>query len=252
MAKGESRLSPPTVLRLSEYLLILEQFIKENKEIISSRELATAYGNNANQVRQDIFHLENSGRLGQGYSTWELAEEIRRTLGLSDIKKVCIVGIGNLGKALATHVPFSNYGMKLHQAFDTDKTIIGTKINDISVQHGAGVGRQGRPGQQHHVLVQCGSRHHQPDQTQHRAALLLQVPPHRRLPRLLQPRQVRQEVLCQASRQAEEDIVQHQGQGETQLSAHRSQAFSLGETLGNILQHCRGAGDRSIKLIKRM
>ena len=60
MAKDDSRLSPPTVLRLSEYLLILEQYIKENKEIISSRELADAYGNNANQVRQDIFHLENS------------------------------------------------------------------------------------------------------------------------------------------------------------------------------------------------
>ncbi len=134
MPKDEGMLSPPTVLRLSEYLLILEQFIKEGKEIISSRELALAYGNNANQVRQDIFHLENSGRLGQGYSTWELAEEIRRTLGLSDIKKVCIVGIGNLGKALATHVPFSEYGMKLQMAFDTDTSIIGTQINDITVQ----------------------------------------------------------------------------------------------------------------------
>ena len=134
MAKDDSRLSPPTVLRLSEYLLILEQYIKENKEIISSRELADAYGNNANQVRQDIFHLENSGRLGQGYSTWELAEEIRRTLGLSDIRKVGIIGIGNLGKALATHVPFSDYGMSLAAAFDTAPDIIGNKINDIHVQ----------------------------------------------------------------------------------------------------------------------
>lgn len=134
MSKDEGSLSPPTVLRLSEYLLILEQFIKENREIISSRELATAYGNNANQVRQDIFHLKNSGRLGQGYSTWELAEEIRRTLGLNDFKKVCIVGAGNLGKALATHVPFSNYGMKLTKVFDVDKTIIGTEINDLKVE----------------------------------------------------------------------------------------------------------------------
>ena len=134
MSKDDVRLSPPTVLRLSEYLLILEQFIKENKEIISSRELATAYGNNANQVRQDIFHLKNSGRLGQGYSTWELAEEIRRTLGLNDVKKVCIIGVGNLGKALATHVPFNDYGMKLTRVFDVDKKIIGTPINDIVVE----------------------------------------------------------------------------------------------------------------------
>ena len=91
--------------------------------------------NNANQVRQDIFHLENSGRLGQGYSTKELAAEIRRTLGLNDIKKVCVVGIGNLGKALATHVPFSDYGMKLDMAFDTEPSIIGTAINDIKVSN---------------------------------------------------------------------------------------------------------------------
>ena len=134
MPKDGPDLSPPTVLRLSEYLLILEQFSKENKEIISSRELADAYGNNASQVRQDIFRLENSGRLGQGYSTWELAEEIRRTLGLSDIRKVCIIGIGNLGKALATHVPFSDYGMSLAAAFDTSPDIIGKNINDLKVQ----------------------------------------------------------------------------------------------------------------------
>ena len=127
-------LSPPAVLRFSEYLVILEQFIKDGVDIISSRELALSYGNNANQVRQDIFHLENSGRLGQGYSTKELAEEIRRTLGLSDIKKVCLVGIGNLGKALATHVPFSDYGMQLAMVFDIDKNIIGTAINDINVR----------------------------------------------------------------------------------------------------------------------
>jgi len=135
MAKEDHRLSPPTVLRLSEYLLLLEQFIQDERDVISSRELATAYGNNANQVRQDIFHLENSGRLGQGYSTRELAAEIRRTLGLNTMKKVCIVGIGNLGKALATHVPFSEYGMILTSAVDTDAQLIGTKINELNVEN---------------------------------------------------------------------------------------------------------------------
>ncbi len=134
MYKGEGILSPPTVLRLSEYLLILEQFLKENKETISSRELAVAYGNNANQVRQDIFHLKKSGRVGQGYSTRELADEIRFSLGLNKIKKICIVGAGNLGTALATHVPFSQYGMKLTKIFDVDKNIIGVNINDLKVE----------------------------------------------------------------------------------------------------------------------
>ena len=58
MAKDDSRLSPPTVLRLSEYLLILEQHIKENKEIISSRELADSYVQALNQG--EVPHLQSA------------------------------------------------------------------------------------------------------------------------------------------------------------------------------------------------
>ena len=135
MSKEANKLSAPTVLRLSEYLLLLEQFLQDDKVIISSRELATAYGNNANQVRQDIFQLENSGRLGQGYSTSELASEIRRTLGLNETKQVCILGVGNLGKALATHVPFNEYGMALAAAVDAAPSLIGQSVNELEIEH---------------------------------------------------------------------------------------------------------------------
>lgn len=129
------KLSKPTVLRLSEYLLILEHFLKEAKETFSSRELADLYGNTASQVRQDVFHLNNSGRIGQGYSTWELTQAIRHALGMDELKKVCVVGIGNLGRAISTHIPFNHYGMRLTAGFDVHEDVVGTKINDVPVFH---------------------------------------------------------------------------------------------------------------------
>ena len=129
-------LSDPAVSRLSEYLLILEQYIIEGVESVSSRELAEAYGNNPNQVRQDVFQLKGSGRLGQGYSTVQLAKAIRDALGLGTTKKkICILGAGNLGHALAAHVPFIDYGMQLVAVFDVEPSVIGSKINGITIQH---------------------------------------------------------------------------------------------------------------------
>ena len=65
--KSPGELSPPVIQRLSEYLLILEQFIKEEREVVSSRALADVYGNNSSQVRHDIFQIEHKGSLSHGY-----------------------------------------------------------------------------------------------------------------------------------------------------------------------------------------
>ena len=58
----KDNLAWPTVQRLTEYLIILEQHLENNKEVISSSELAEIYSNTASQVRQDIFRLPNTGR----------------------------------------------------------------------------------------------------------------------------------------------------------------------------------------------
>jgi redox-sensing transcriptional repressor len=130
----DSELSTPTVLRLSEYLLILEQLMADDVEVVSSRELADLFGNTPSQVRQDIFRLNSSGRVGQGYSIKGLTTEIRKTLGLSNIKNVCIIGVGNLGRALGTHVPFKNYGMNLVAAFDILDDVVGSKLNSVTIE----------------------------------------------------------------------------------------------------------------------
>lgn len=136
MAKQEQfeRISWPTVQRISEYLIVLEELIDQGIDVVSSRELAQLYGNNASQVRQDLSCLGHTGRVGQGYSVRSLEQTIRHELGLNKERNVALVGCGRLGTTLALHVPFKEYGMVFSAAFDISPKIIGTKIGKVTVE----------------------------------------------------------------------------------------------------------------------
>ena len=125
----------PTAQRLSEDLIILEELHEHGTEIVSSRRLAELYGNNASQVRQDLFCLEHTGRAGQGYSVHELERSIRRFLGIEERRRIAIVGCGRLGTALALHVPLANYGLDLAAMFDVDPEVVGTNIGPVRIDH---------------------------------------------------------------------------------------------------------------------
>ena len=128
MSELHKELTWPTVQRLTEYLIILEQFEESGKEIISSSELAEIYCNTASQVRQDLFRLPNTGRVGHGYNVSQLSAAIREVLLINNKSNVVIIGCGNLGSTLAAHIQFDNYGMNLVGAFDSDPELIGKKV----------------------------------------------------------------------------------------------------------------------------
>lgn len=136
---GDKSLTWPTVRRLSEYLLVLEQFLKQGREVVSSHDLAELYGNSASQVRQDLFRLADTGRVGHGYRIASLATSIRNALGVGEVTKVAIVGCGKLGTALAEHVDFLPYGMVLKGLFDQDPAVIGTRLGGVCVEDVAGL-----------------------------------------------------------------------------------------------------------------
>ncbi|MDD7985991.1 redox-sensing transcriptional repressor Rex [Lentisphaera marina] len=131
--KPSGALSPPVIQRLSEYLLILEQFIVQEQEVVSSRALATVYGNNSSQVRHDIFQIEHKGSQSHGYLCSELIKDIRIALNLQNETRLCIIGMGNLGRAITAHVPFDRYGMKLTATFDVDPSVIGQEVGGVKV-----------------------------------------------------------------------------------------------------------------------
>ena len=131
----ENNMSIPatTVVRLSIYQRVLTE-IKAKEAIISSEELAELSGVNAAQVRRDISYLELQGTPGVGYIVEELLAVVSRGLGLSRDWLLVIVGIGNLGEALANYLGFKERGFTVAALVDSDPLKIGKKCGDLTIQ----------------------------------------------------------------------------------------------------------------------
>jgi redox-sensing transcriptional repressor len=114
------------------YLHCLEEWDHDGR--ISSRELASQAGVNAAKVRKDLSYLGSYGVRGVGYEVEHLRFEIRRTLGLTQVWRLAIVGIGNLGTALASYDGFRGQGFEIVGLFDIDEDRIGTAVMGMAVE----------------------------------------------------------------------------------------------------------------------
>src|SRR5947207_11288984 len=90
-----------TVARLPEYLRALHHLAEAGNDTVSSEALAAAAGVNSAKLRKDLSHLGSYGTRGVGYDVALLIEQIEHVLGLTHRRAVALVGVGNLGHALA-------------------------------------------------------------------------------------------------------------------------------------------------------
>jgi redox-sensing transcriptional repressor len=117
-----------TVARLPVYLRALTETAKERTTTISSDLLALRAGVNAAQVRKDLSHLGSYGVRGVGYDVAFLMAQVNRELGLTEDRRVAIVGAGNLGRALLNYNGFAERGFRIVAAFDSDPAKIGQRV----------------------------------------------------------------------------------------------------------------------------
>jgi redox-sensing transcriptional repressor len=129
----DKKISEKVISRLTLYHCILREFITQEQEYISSKQIATLLRIDDSQVRKDLNLLNNSGKTRVGYNVKELKTTIERTLGYSKTKNTCIIGAGNLGMALAKYDNFTSYGLNVVAMFDNDSNKIGNKINDKEI-----------------------------------------------------------------------------------------------------------------------
>lgn len=129
-----SGLSRATVTRLPRYLRLLDE-LNEGRDTVSSEELAMAAGVNAANVRRDLSDLGFQGVRGVGYSVPALRDRIRRELGIDKRRRVCIVGAGNLGTALAQYTGLAKTGFDVTAIYDVDERRVGKAIGDVTVRH---------------------------------------------------------------------------------------------------------------------
>jgi redox-sensing transcriptional repressor len=124
-----------TVARLPEYLRALHHLAEAGHDTVSSEGLATAAGVNSAKLRKDLSHLGRTGTRGVGYDVSVLIEQIEHVLGLTQRRGVALVGVGNLGHALAGYAGFGNRGFRIAALFDADLGRVGEHINGLVVQH---------------------------------------------------------------------------------------------------------------------
>jgi redox-sensing transcriptional repressor len=122
-----------TVARLPEYLRALHQLAERDRDTISSEGLAAAAGVNSAKLRKDLSHLGSYGTRGVGYDVRLLIEQIEQVLGLHESRAVALVGIGNLGHALAGYAGFASRGFHIAALFDADPGRVGERVGGLVV-----------------------------------------------------------------------------------------------------------------------
>jgi len=86
------------------------------------------------QIRKDLSYFGRFGKQGRGYNVQKLLDELRRIVGLNRQWKMALVGVGRLGRAILGYEGFSPQGFRIVAAFDCDPSLVGTRINGLTVK----------------------------------------------------------------------------------------------------------------------
>ncbi|HEY2297009.1 MAG TPA: redox-sensing transcriptional repressor Rex [Jatrophihabitans sp.] len=134
---ADGRVPDATVARLATYLRVLGSLGDRAITTVSSEELAVLAGVNSAKLRKDLSFLGSYGIRGVGYHVATLTEEIARTLGITVHRSVALIGVGNLGQALAGYAGFASRGFRIAALIDADPARIGTTIRGLVVRDSA-------------------------------------------------------------------------------------------------------------------
>ncbi|HLF73457.1 MAG TPA: redox-sensing transcriptional repressor Rex [Anaerolineales bacterium] len=119
--------------RLPVYLRALQRLAERGIQTTSSQELGEIVGISAAQIRKDISQFGEFGKQGTGYSIPFLIERLRNILKVDRVWDVVIVGMGDIGHALARYNGFTDRGFKISMVFDNNPGKIGQKMGEFEI-----------------------------------------------------------------------------------------------------------------------
>ncbi len=114
--------------RLPLYYRLLSRLDSEGRSVVSSQELGEELGVTPAQIRKDLSYFGRFGKQGRGYSVSRLLEELKAILGLDSRWKVVVVGVGRLGRAIASYPGFEGQGFDIIAMYDASAALVGTEI----------------------------------------------------------------------------------------------------------------------------
>jgi redox-sensing transcriptional repressor len=122
------------ISRLPIYLRALRHMKAEGKLTTSSQELGTGVGISAAQIRKDLSQFGEFGKQGTGYNIAFLIDQLREILNVERVWDVAVVGMGDMGHALARYQGFSDRGFRVAMVFDNDPAKIGEHVGHFVVR----------------------------------------------------------------------------------------------------------------------
>lgn len=118
----------PAVRRLSLYLRELTSRQEAGEETVSSKSLGRSLGLTDAQVRKDLALFGQFGHPGRGYAVPDLVASLRRIMGRDRLWRACVVGAGNIGRALLSYDRFRREGFQIAAVFDADPSLAGREV----------------------------------------------------------------------------------------------------------------------------
>lgn len=129
----KDKISGAVIRRLPKYYRYLRDLEREGVERISSQELSSKMGIKATQIRQDLNCFGGFGQQGYGYQVKVLKNELKRIIGLDNQYNAIIVGMGNIGQALAHYASFEQEGIHVIGMFDVNPKLVGNMIRNTLI-----------------------------------------------------------------------------------------------------------------------
>lgn len=132
-------ISMSVIRRLPRYYRFLGDLERQGINRISSKALAEKMGVGASQIRQDLNCFGGFGQQGYGYNIPSLRKQIAEILGIPNKYDCIIIGAGNLGRAIATHMNFEERGFCLTAVFDQNESLAGKLVSGLPIRHISGL-----------------------------------------------------------------------------------------------------------------
>jgi redox-sensing transcriptional repressor len=128
------------VSRLPVYLRALRRMQAQDQQTTSSQELGEQVGISAAQIRKDLSQFGEFGKQGTGCNIAFLVGKLREILQVERAWDVALVGMGDMGHALARYQGFSDRGFRVAMVFDNDPEKIGRQVGEFVVRDAREIG----------------------------------------------------------------------------------------------------------------
>lgn len=121
--------------RLPVYARALAELAARGEMVVSSQALGELLDVTPAQIRKDLSYFGRFGKQGRGYNVNSLLAKLREILGIDRQWRLCLVGVGRLGQAIAEYGGFGPQGFEIVAAFDASPDVVGRQVGGVNIHH---------------------------------------------------------------------------------------------------------------------